>query len=69
MDTEKRITALEELISYQEQTIADLNDVILDQQKTIQRLERRLSRMEEKIKEICISDIKDSSEESPPPHY
>lgn len=69
MDFEPRIIALEELLSYQDQTISDLNQVILDQHKTIEKLERRLSIVEEKLKEIRISDVTDLSEESPPPHY
>ena len=69
MDYEKHIIALEEQVSYQDQTISDLNQVILEQQKHIDRLELRLIRLEEKLKELTISNIKDISEESPPPHY
>ncbi len=69
MDYEKRCVALEEQISYQDQTISALNEVILEQQKVIEGLEFRLSRLEAKVKELGISDVKKSSEESPPPHY
>jgi len=68
MNTEDRITELEIQFTHQDNTIADLNDVILSQQKTIDNLESRLLKIESAIKS-GLSNIKDSSEESPPPHY
>jgi SlyX protein len=69
MDVEKQIIALEEQVSYQDQTISDLNHVILEQQKIIERLEFRVTRLEDKMKELTVSGVQDISEESPPPHY
>lgn len=69
MELEQRIIALEELVTYQDQTLSDLNEVILAQQKIIDKLESHLSRLEDKIKDISSSSIKDMSDESPPPHY
>ena len=68
MDTEDRITELEIKFAHQEATIADLNDVILSQQKTIDSLELRLLKMETELKGLS-SNIKDAADETPPPHY
>ena len=69
MNTEERIIELEIQFTHQDDTIADLNEVILSQQKTIDNLESRLLKIESAIKMVSLSNIKDSSEESPPPHY
>jgi SlyX protein len=69
MNIEERITELEIQFTHQENTIADLNDVILSQQKTIDSLESRLLKIESAIKSVSLSNIKDPSEESSPPHY
>ena len=69
MNTEDRITELEIQFTHQKETIADLNDVILTQQKNIDSLESRLLKMESEIKSSSLSNIKDASDESPPPHY
>ena len=66
---EDRITVLEIKFAHQDDTISKLNDVIYSQQKTIDDLEFRLSKMESIVKSLLPSDIKDISEESPPPHY
>jgi SlyX protein len=68
MDTNNRITELEIKATHQEATIADLNEVIFSQQKTIDSLESRLLKMETEIKSLS-SNIKNASEETPPPHY
>ena len=69
MNTEDRITELEIQFTHQKETIADLNDVILTQQKNIDSLESRLLKMESEIKRASSSNIVDPSEEPPPPHY
>jgi SlyX protein len=68
MDIEDRITELEIKSAHQEVTIADLNEVILSQQKSIDGLESRLLKIETEIKTLA-STIKDASEEDLPPHY
>jgi uncharacterized coiled-coil protein SlyX len=68
MDIEDRITELEIKSAHQEATIADLNDVIFSQQKTIDSLEPRLLKMETELKSLA-SNIKNASEEDAPPHY
>lgn len=69
MKIHDRITELEIQFTHQEATIADLNEVILAQQKTIDSLESRLLKMEAEIKSFSLSNIVDPSKEPLPPHY
>ena len=69
MTPDQRITELEIVFSHQDKIISDLNDVILDQQKTIEQIKLRLSKLEEKIENLSTSGVNDVSEEPPPPHY
>jgi len=69
MNTEDRTTELEIKFAQQEDTIAELNDVILSQQKIIDGFESRLLKMESELKSLSVSNSTDPSEEPPPPHY
>lgn len=69
MNTEDRLIDLESHLAHQDRTISDLNDVIISQQRTIDNLEARLQRIENNVKQISLSTVKDISEETPPPHY
>lgn len=69
MDAEERIMDLEMHLAHQDRTISDLNDVIISQQKTIDNLDNRIKRIEANVKQISLSNVKDLSEETPPPHY
>ena len=64
---ENRFVSLETKISYQEKTIAELNDVVTAQQGQIAKLEARLTRLE------TSQEQGESNAESPhaqrPPHY
>ena len=67
---EKRITELEMKFSYQDQLIEELNEVVVQQQKEIQRLKNLWLQFEEvKLKGGMDQGIKNLSEEVPPPHY
>ncbi|MAF90811.1 MAG: SlyX family protein [Bdellovibrionota bacterium] len=69
-DLEKRITDLEMKFSYQDHLIEELNEVIVQQQKELQRLKNLWLQFEEvKLKGGLDQGIKNLSEEVPPPHY
>ncbi len=68
MNIEDRIIGLEIKVTYQEDTISQLNDVIYSQQKTIDTLVSRLSQMEFVLERVMESGLRDISKE-PPPHY
>lgn len=69
MNIEDRITELEIQFAHQDNIISDLNDVIISQQNTIATLESRLLKVESVANNSSSSEIKDISEEPPPPHY
>ena len=63
---EERITELESKVSFQEQPIEDLNTVVIELRREIEKLQKHCK----KLSEILDDDnIKDASLEVPPPHY
>jgi SlyX protein len=62
-----RITALEERIAYQDQTIEELNASILDLWKEIEALRRQLGKFGDELSTIA-ADVPQAPE-PPPPHY
>ena len=69
MDVEHRIIELETKISYQDHLIQELNDVVIQQQKQLDAMEKELKRIREHLKQAQSSGIARPDEESPPPHY
>ena len=65
-----RLTELEELLTHQQRTIQDLNDVAVQQNKRLTGLETRLEQMARQVASLVdsITD-EDTPEEEPPPHY
>ena len=66
---EERLVELEMRFMQQESTIQDLNDVIYKQQREIDKLRSDLEGLKDQVKAGAASIIRDSSEETPPPHY
>ena len=64
-----RATQIEELITHQQQTIHDLNDAILLQEKRISALETRLEHMATQMVSLSETVSDNTDEEPPPPHY
>jgi SlyX protein len=65
MDIEKRIIDLETKISFQDQTIEDLHDMIYKQQQQITQLEKAFENFHRQIK----SGENDIRPNEKPPHY
>ncbi|MEX2673487.1 MAG: SlyX family protein [Phycisphaeraceae bacterium] len=63
---ESRIVELEVKLAYQEKTLSDLNDVILQQQQMIERLEKRLTALKEQVEAAGEAP---GPHDDPPPHY
>ena len=61
-----RLDALETRIAHQDQTIAELNEVITAQWRKIDGLERRLAQLREDFQAL---DTRRDGPEPPPPHY
>lgn len=65
--TEDRVTALEERLAHQEQTIDDLNGAIIDLWKEIETLRRQLGKFSDQLGQVA-ADVPQPPE-PPPPHY
>lgn len=64
-----RLVELEMRLSFQEDTLQKLNEVITQQARVIQKLERETASMQTQLKNIAPSLIADADQETPPPHY
>ncbi len=68
--SEERLVEIETKIAFQEKTIKDLNDVLYQQQKEIERLGTICDALVNRIKEIsAVSLGVDAPVNEKPPHY
>lgn len=65
----EQIYLLESRQAFQDLTIEQLNQSIIDQQKQIQWLQERVRILSEKLKAVQPSMLATQAEETPPPHY
>ena len=63
---EERLQLLEEKFEYQDQLVEALNQVVIEQQKTIDSLEQRIEVLKEELSSAT-QTMEDVNE--PPPHY
>lgn len=68
MELEQRITDLEARLAFQDDTIQTLNDVLVAQQRTVERLQAQVGMLARRQEEIQ-SRIDGEEDEAPPPHY
>jgi SlyX protein len=68
MNIEDRVTELETRLSFQDDTIQALNDVIVAQQRALERLQRQAAALIKRQDEMG-GQFEASEEEAPPPHY
>lgn len=68
-ELQEHIEQLESQLTFQEDTITQLNDAITNQQWQIDKLTHQLKLLSDKIQQIQPSQIASQSEETPPPHY
>lgn len=66
---EERLVELETRSMHHEQIIADLSDIIYQQDLSIERLERDVRQMKEQMSIALPSLNRSVEEEEPPPHY
>ncbi|MGO0307931.1 SlyX family protein [Endozoicomonas acroporae] len=59
---------LQTQLSFQEDTIAQLNEVVTRQQKDIDRLTEAMAQLKKQFAEMVAEQL-ESQEELPPPHY
>ena len=68
MDLEQRVIELESRQAFQDDTIAALNDVVVEQQQVIERLKLQVAVLARRQEEIQ-GQFGIAEDEAPPPHY
>jgi SlyX protein len=63
------MTDIEIKLMHQENTIQQLNEVIMEQQQAIEKLQTDVRLIIEHLRAISPSVVRDAAEEEPPPHY
>ncbi|ACA31586.1 SlyX family protein [Histophilus somni] len=68
-ELDQRIAELEMKIAFQENTLEELNQALIDQQFVLDKMQLQLRYMASKLKDLQSSNIASQAEETPPPHY
>lgn len=68
MDLQSRIIELESRLAFQDDTIATLNDVVVEQQRAIERLQLQIAVLTRRQEEMA-GHFGIAEDEAPPPHY
>jgi SlyX protein len=68
MELEQRIIDLEARLAFQDDTIQTLNDVLIAQQRTVERLKAQLEVLARRQEDMQ-SRMGGEEDEAPPPHY
>lgn len=66
---EQRVAELEIRISFQDQTIQELNDVVVRQQREFEKVTRDLAQLKAQMGTLTPPMAGNQSPEPPPPHY
>ncbi|KGQ43468.1 SlyX family protein [Gallibacterium anatis] len=64
-----RMDELETKVTFQENTIEQLNQALIEQQFIIDKMQLQLRYLAQKLKDVQPSNIATQAEETPPPHY
>lgn len=65
----ERIDNLEMRVAYQDEVIDALNRTVIELWSKLDEAMARIRQLESRLREVQVSDIRDASEETPPPHY
>ena len=63
------IEELQMKVAFQENTIEELNQALIAQQKQIDQLMFKMRHVTNKLKELSVSNLASQQDETPPPHY
>lgn len=65
----QQLELLETKVAFQEMTIEELNQMVVNLQTDISKLKEQLILLSQKLQATQTSNIANLSEETPPPHY
>ena len=68
MDLQDRVTDLESRLAFQDDTIETLNDILVTQQRAVERLQLQMTALLKRQEEMG-GQFEAFEEEAPPPHY
>ena len=68
MDLQDRVTDLESRLAFQDDTIETLNDILVTQQRAVERLQMQMTALLKRQEEMG-GHFETAEEEAPPPHY
>ncbi|MFK0086455.1 SlyX family protein [Pseudomonas sp. NPDC090755] len=68
MTLEARVMELESRLAFQDDTLQALNDVLVDQQRVVERLQMQMAALLKRYEEMA-GQYQSGEEEAPPPHY
>ncbi len=66
---EHRIDNLEVQIAYQNEVIETLNKTVIEQWAKLDQALYRIKQLEDRLREVQLSAVRDAADEVPPPHY
>lgn len=66
---EARIDTLEMRVTHQDEVIEALNTTVIEQWAKLDRALARIKHLEDRLREIQVSPVRDAADEPPPPHY
>jgi uncharacterized coiled-coil protein SlyX len=66
---DERLNDLEIRLTYQERTLQELNELVWEQRRFIERLEQELALLREQLKITLPSLVRAPADEEPPPHW
>lgn len=64
-----RLMQMEMKLSYMEATVAELNDIVVNQQREIGIMENHIQKLEKKIEDLLEEGISGDLPNRKPPHY
>ncbi|WP_047288762.1 SlyX family protein [Pseudomonas protegens] len=68
MSLQERVTDLESRLAFQDDTIQALNDVLVAQQRAVERLQLQMAALLKRQEEM-VGQFDSFEEQVPPPHY
>ncbi len=68
-DLAARVVELETRVAFQDQTVQELNETVIRQQREIDNLTRELETLRGRLRALTPSPVVPPDEETPPPHY